>query len=58
MGFVEAVKTCFRKYFKFSGRARRSEFWWFTLFVTLVSIVLGVLDAIFFPTRALKLERR
>lgn len=31
MGFVEAVKTCFSKFATFSGRARRSEFWWFYL---------------------------
>lgn len=29
--FVEAVKTCFKKYATFSGRARRSEFWWFSV---------------------------
>jgi len=33
MGFGQAVKTCLlRKYFTFSGRASRSEFWWFSLF--------------------------
>ena len=31
MGFVEAIKTCFKKYFDFSGRARRSEYWYFLL---------------------------
>ena len=29
LSFMEAVKTCFKKYATFSGRARRSEFWWF-----------------------------
>lgn len=29
MTFMEAVKTCFKKYAVFKGRARRSEFWWF-----------------------------
>lgn len=33
MGFVESVKTCFRKWIAFSGRASRSEFWWFALFL-------------------------
>ena len=32
MGFVESIKTCFSKYFVFSGRATRSEFWYFYLF--------------------------
>ncbi len=31
MGFLEAIKTCFGKFMTFSGRARRSEFWWFYL---------------------------
>ena len=40
---VTAVKTCFKKYFDFKGRARRSEFWWFALFVVIVSSVLSYL---------------
>lgn len=42
MGFGEAVATCFRKYFTFSGRARRPEYWWFVLFY-----VLGALGSVF-----------
>ena len=41
MGFIEAVKICFNKYFDFSGRARRSEYWFFFLFTLLVSVILG-----------------
>jgi len=48
MGFVEAVKTCFRKYFVFSGRAQRSEFWYFMLFTTLADIVLSIGDIFIF----------
>ena len=29
MGFQEAVSTCFRKYATFTGRARRTEYWYF-----------------------------
>ena len=29
MDFVSAVKSCFAQYAGFSGRAPRSEFWWF-----------------------------
>jgi uncharacterized membrane protein YhaH (DUF805 family) len=36
MGFGQAIKTCFRKYFVISGRAPRSEYWWFSLFIFLV----------------------
>jgi len=43
MGFTEAVKTCFSKYSDFSGRASRSEFWYFTLFVAIYTTVLGFL---------------
>ncbi len=35
--FPEAIRICFIKYADFTGRASRSEFWWFFLFVTLVS---------------------
>ena len=38
MGFSEAIRTCFAKYFVFSGRAGRSEFWWFYLFQYLLII--------------------
>lgn len=41
MNFMEAVATCFSKYVTFSGRARRSEFWYFTLFVFVVNLLLG-----------------
>ncbi len=43
MGFTEAVKHVFENYANFNGRARRSEYWYFVLFNTLVSIVLNVL---------------
>ena len=36
MPFWTAVKTCFKKYFDFTGRARRSEYWWFGLFYFIV----------------------
>ncbi len=36
MSFGQAISTCFSKYATFSGRASRSEFWWFYLFNVLV----------------------
>ena len=36
MGFFSAIKTCYMKSFPFSGRATRSEYWWFGLFQTLL----------------------
>jgi hypothetical protein len=35
--FFEAIRVCLTKYADFTGQASRSEFWWFTLFVTLVA---------------------
>ena len=44
MGFGDAVKTCLRKYVTFSGRAPRSEFWWFVLFVYVAGLVCALID--------------
>ena len=43
MNFMTAISTCFKKYATFSGRARRSEYWYFFLFSTLVSTALGLI---------------
>ncbi len=39
--FMEAVKTCFKKYATFKGRARRSEFWWFYLFCSIPNWIMS-----------------
>jgi uncharacterized membrane protein YhaH (DUF805 family) len=39
MSLLDAVKSCMTKYVRFSGRARRSEYWWFGLFFTITYIV-------------------
>lgn len=44
MTFKDAVRTCFQKYITFSGRASRSEYWWFVLFTLLASFVLSFID--------------
>jgi len=51
MSFSTAVKTCFRKYATFSGRAARPEYWWFVLFIILGSMVAAALDGALFGTR-------
>ena len=38
MTFQDSVKVCFSKYADFAGRATRSEYWWFVLFIVLVSL--------------------
>ncbi|SHJ00941.1 Uncharacterized membrane protein YhaH, DUF805 family [Palleronia salina] len=48
MSFTEAVRTCLAKYFTFSGRASRPEYWWFMLFIFGMSLILGVLDGMIF----------
>jgi len=49
MGITTAVTTCFQKYVDFQGRARRSEFWWWILFVIIVEIVARILDGFVDP---------
>jgi uncharacterized membrane protein YhaH (DUF805 family) len=39
MLFVDDVKTSFIKYFDFSSRSSRSEYWFFSLFVFLISLL-------------------
>lgn len=45
MTFVESIKTCLSKYAEFEGRASRSEFWWWVLFVFLVSAAVSMVSA-------------
>jgi uncharacterized membrane protein YhaH (DUF805 family) len=44
MTFSEAISSGFRNYVGFSGRASRSEFWYWILFTVLVSIALTIID--------------
>lgn len=48
MGFQDAIRTCFRKYATFSGRARRPEYWYFILFLFLGNVVLSIADGVLF----------
>lgn len=50
MTFGQSIRTCFSKYVTFSGRASRSEFWWFALFVIVTQIVLSWVDIALFGT--------
>ena len=45
MGFGEAIRTCFSKYATFSGRAPRSEYWYFMLFGFIASLVATLIDS-------------
>ena len=39
VSFGEAVKRAFSQYCKFTGRASRSEYWWFFLFLSIINII-------------------
>ncbi|MFC8732219.1 DUF805 domain-containing protein [Luteimicrobium sp. NPDC057192] len=43
MSLPESVRSVLTNYANFTGRARRSEYWWFTLAAFVVYVVLGSL---------------
>jgi uncharacterized membrane protein YhaH (DUF805 family) len=56
MNFSQAVASGFKNYARFAldkGRASRSEFWYWSLFATLVSFVGLAVDLIAFPEYAI-----
>lgn len=42
VSFTEAISRAFSKYCCFTGRASRSEYWWFCLFGFIVGLVFGL----------------
>ena len=44
MSFSEAIRSVFSHYADFGGRARRSEYWYFTLMNIFISMVITVLQ--------------
>ena len=46
MDFVPAVKHALSNYAVFQGRASRSEFWWFELFLVIAYVIIAVLLAV------------
>jgi len=50
MNFATAIKTCFAKYATFAGRARRPEYWYFSLFLGICGMATVMLDMFIFPT--------
>ena len=46
MTFGNAVRSAFHQYAGFTGRARRSEYWYFALFTVLVYVAASVVDAV------------
>jgi uncharacterized membrane protein YhaH (DUF805 family) len=46
MNFVQAISSGFSNYVQFGGRASRSEYWYWTLFSILASVVASIIDGI------------
>jgi len=38
INFFQSLKICFKKFVDFKGRASRSEYWWYALFTSIISI--------------------
>ncbi|NWG24234.1 MAG: DUF805 domain-containing protein [Pseudorhodoplanes sp.] len=49
MNFQDAVKSGFKNYINFTGRAARSEFWYWVLFSVIGGILFASADAVVFP---------
>nr|WP_319484135.1 DUF805 domain-containing protein [uncultured Cohaesibacter sp.] len=48
MTFFAAVSSCLRHSFNFTGRAPRSEYWYWGLFIMLCSFMIGLLGPVLF----------
>ncbi len=55
MDFLPAIQSCLGQYATFSGRASRSEYWWFFLFQVLVMLVASLLGDTLYSILALLL---
>src|SRR5262249_12898260 len=52
MTFGEAISSGFQNYVNFTGRAARSEFWYWMLFNLIIGMVTGIIDYVVFPGSA------
>ena len=46
MGFIESIQVCFSKFFDYNGRAMRSEYWYFFLFLAIVNVIATIVEEI------------
>jgi len=51
MNFAQAIRSGFSNYVNFSGRAARSEYWYWALFVSIVGVVAFLIDLAIFNHR-------
>jgi uncharacterized membrane protein YhaH (DUF805 family) len=54
MNFTQAISAGFQNYLNFTGRAARSEYWFWILFTILVSIVASLIDVALLRSMALR----
>ena len=57
MDIQTSIKTCFIKYAIFSGRASRSEYWFFFLFSIICSLVIKIIEVNIYYTDQETLSR-
>ena len=50
MSFTEAIRSVLNQYAGFTGRARRSEYWYWILFYIILSVIASMLDRAVFDT--------
>ena len=50
MSFGQSITTCFGKYIDWNGRALRSEYWFFYLFLIILNTLSGTIDSQVFGT--------
>ncbi len=55
MTFGESIQTCFSKYADFTGRASRSEYWWWALFTLLLYAGAAIISDILYGLVAIGL---
>lgn len=46
VSFSQAVRMAFDSYCRFQGRSSRSEYWWWVLFVSILSFCIGIIEGI------------
>lgn len=49
MSFAAAVRSGFKNFVNFKGKATRAEFWYWVLFTILVSLVLSTIESVIWP---------
>jgi uncharacterized membrane protein YhaH (DUF805 family) len=49
MNFKEAITAGFQNYVNFSGRAAKSQYWYWALFAAVIAFGSSFLDTLFFP---------